>query len=698
MSAQAGDIYRMRDLFRASAPAGQLLIGYRVALNGSGGQLLLNDQDVSNRNSFSAEEFARLGFVAGGQGSQQSLTVVAQAGRRLRNGTLSPVADSQVVQINATVTGTRSINAMNALVSQASGPDADLIAMVKEANILTGTSVAGRPQLSTGGNFTARPGDSYRMGDLFKASAPAGQSLFGYHVALTGSGGQLLLNGQDVSGRSSFSAEEFAHLSFVAGAQDSQQSLTVVAQAAKRLRNGTFGAVADSQAVQINAAVTGTRSINAMNALATQSLGSDSGLIAMVKEANILTGTSAGSRTTLGTTGNFTAQADDTYRISDLFKATAPSGQSLIGYRVALNGTGGQLLLDGEDVSSRSSFTAEEVAHLSFVAGAQDSQQSLTVVAQAGKRLRDGPSGPVADSLAVQITAAVTGTRSINAMAALVTQPSESDAGLIAAVKEANILTGTGAASRPVLATGGNFTAQAAESYRMSDLFKATAPSGQSLIGYLVALDGGGGQLLLNGQDVSSRSRFTAAEFAHLTFVAGAQDSQQNLTVVAQAGKRLSNGSVSGAVDSQALQISVTVTGTRSINAMNALATQSADADAGLIAVVKEANILTGTSASNRPSVQTEVSPVLPMAIAALATRTGNYMTSGAVGTAAPTDLSAYDPRAIGSSAATGTFANPANSLTASLLLLRDAAEGAFRSSGWTGSQSTAVKAYSSAG
>src|SRR5690242_8356250 len=65
--------------------------------------------------------------------------------------------------------------------------------------------------------------------------------------------------------------------------------------------------------------------------------------------------------------GAITAQAGDTYRMGDLFKGSTTSGQPVAGYRVALGGAGGQLLLDGVDVAGRSSFTADEFAHLTFV-------------------------------------------------------------------------------------------------------------------------------------------------------------------------------------------------------------------------------------------------------------------------------------------------------------------------------------------
>ena len=86
--------------------------------------------------------------------------------------------------------------------------------------------------------------------------------------AVPDGGGELRLNGDLVAdGRTSFSADEFAHLTYTTGADRSQQSLVVVAQTGTRLADGTMSHETDSQAVQITANVTGSRSINAMNAL-----------------------------------------------------------------------------------------------------------------------------------------------------------------------------------------------------------------------------------------------------------------------------------------------------------------------------------------------------------------------------------------------------------------------------------------------
>lgn len=75
---------------------------------------------------------------------------MAQLGSRLANGTLSNVTESPAVQITANVTGTSSINAMDALLSQATGADAGFVNTAQEASIFTGFGQA-RPGLSTVG-------------------------------------------------------------------------------------------------------------------------------------------------------------------------------------------------------------------------------------------------------------------------------------------------------------------------------------------------------------------------------------------------------------------------------------------------------------------------------------------------------------------------------------------------------------------
>jgi hypothetical protein len=154
--------------------------------------------------------------------------------------------------------------------------------------------------------------------------------------------------------------------------------------------------------------------------------------------------------------GVFTAQAGDTFSVSSLFTAAPPSGGSIAGYKVALgddSGNNGQLLLDGKNVTGQTTFTADEFAQLQYVAGANGSSQSLEVVAQSGTLNKDGSISNEIDSPAVQITASVTGTRSINAANALITQPTGTDANEIAIAQQASIFTGFNGAAQPKLSS-----------------------------------------------------------------------------------------------------------------------------------------------------------------------------------------------------------------------------------------------------
>ena len=88
---------------------------------------------------------------------------------------------------------------------------------MQQAGIFTGFVGTTRPTLQTAGDFTAKAGDIYRMSDLFQATAPTGQTIAGFRVALGDvavgdGGGKLQLNGADIDpARTSFSADEFAH-------------------------------------------------------------------------------------------------------------------------------------------------------------------------------------------------------------------------------------------------------------------------------------------------------------------------------------------------------------------------------------------------------------------------------------------------------------------------------------------------------
>jgi hypothetical protein len=148
-TAAAGDVLSLSALFKASAPTGKTVAGYRVALGGGGGKLLLNGGDVADRTSFTADEFAHLTYTTGADGSQQSLTVIAQTGTRGLDGTLNQEVDSTALQITAHVTGDRSINALNGLRTTASGADADIVGIVQQAGIFSGLPGTARPALQT---------------------------------------------------------------------------------------------------------------------------------------------------------------------------------------------------------------------------------------------------------------------------------------------------------------------------------------------------------------------------------------------------------------------------------------------------------------------------------------------------------------------------------------------------------------------
>ena len=119
-----------------------------------------------------------------------------------------------------------------------------------------------------------------------------------------GRGGELQLNGVPVIDRTSFSADEFAHLTYVAG-----ERLAAEPGGDRPDRHapggpagspaGTLGALThetDSPAVQITASVTGSRSINAMNALTGTNVldvpltGADAAIAGIVQGAGIFTG------------------------------------------------------------------------------------------------------------------------------------------------------------------------------------------------------------------------------------------------------------------------------------------------------------------------------------------------------------------------------------------------------------------------
>ena len=685
--ATTGDVYRMGALFAASAPKSQTIQAYRVALGEGDGKLYLDGNDVTGQTSFTADEFKKLTFAAGSSGPQD-IVVAAQTGTKLPDGSLTHIVDSTALQITANVDGTHSSNALNALTTPLSASDANIAQVIGESGIFTGLG-SGRPTLQTDGNFSAASNDTYRMGDLFHASAPSGQTIAGYLVALAGDSGKLLLDSKDVTNQVSFTADEFRRLTYVTGDSGSQQSMVVVAQTGTRQSDGSLTRVVDSQPLQITADITGTRSINALNALATTPTGADASVAEIATEAGIFAGLGAG-RPALATVGNFSAVAADTYRLNELFSAKAPSGQSIAGYRVALGDGGGALYLNGDLVSDQTSFTPSEFAKLTYVAGDAGSQ-GILVVAQTGTRQKDGSLSHVVDSPAVQITANSGASRSINAMSALATSLSGNAADMVDAVHEAGVFTGLGA-GRPALKTDGNFNAVAGDVYRLDSLFHASAPSGQQIAGYRVVLDDGAGQLLLNGSPVAVQTSFTAAEFARLTYqAAGDTGAQQNLLVVAQTGTRLPDNTLTHVVDSPAVQITATVAASRSINVLNALTTPLADSAAAFAEVVTEAGIFTGFG-QGRPTMRSELTAQPAVALEALASLTGAYITAGAAQAAG--DLSQLYPGETAGYTVPGSYTDAGSAALAALQMLGGSAVGAYRTAGGLAMQIAALQAY----
>ena len=87
---------------------------------------------------------------------------------------------------------------------------------------------------------------------------------------------------------------------------------------------------------------------------------------------------------------------------------------------------------------------------------------------------------------------------------------------------------------------------------------------------------------------------FTADEFSRLHFKAGPAGSAQDLVVLAQLGTRLANGTLSNVINSPAVQITASVTGTRSQNGIGALLTRATRSAADFINTAQEASIVTG--------------------------------------------------------------------------------------------------------
>ncbi len=343
-------------------------------------------------------------------------------------------------------------------------------------------------------NITAQSGDLYRIATLFQGTAPPGvdPNTLTFHVALRG-GGQLLLNGQPVDPtiQTSFTALQFNQLSFSAGASSSDIAVSVATPSG-----------ASATPVQVTATTGAQRSTNALAAFDGNDPFANLAFIAN------LVATTGGAGPSLDTVGN-------------LISATAPTGQTITQYSVAVRG-GGQLLLNGQaiDPNTQTTFTSDQLNQLTFVNGSSSSD--ILVSARTG----------TTSSQAIAITANVginPVDRTINAAGALDNPDAYGLIGFIAQLSQSPT-----AASNPSLATIGNFTAVAGQSYLLSNLYQAQPPaSGGAITKFSVAV-AGGGTLQLNGVtiDPNQQTGFTPDQFAQLSFVAGSSDSK--LVVSAQ--------------------------------------------------------------------------------------------------------------------------------------------------------------------
>jgi hypothetical protein len=144
------------------------------------------------------------------------------------------------------------------------------------------------------------------------------------------------------------------------------------------------------------------------------------------------------------------------------------------------------------------------------------------------------------------------------------------------------------------------------------------------------------------------------------------------------------------------VQITANVTGSRSINAMNALSTQltADDADANIASIVQQAGIFTGFVGTTRAALQTDLTQEPPVSLSALEESNGAYTSTGVKAPSSETDLQLLYAGAIGGSVSPGVFASPGGALATALLLLGGAATGAFQTVDGLAAQAQAIKAY----
>jgi hypothetical protein len=684
---KAGDSVALHDLFTTGSGGAEAAL-YRVALrddpDAPGARLMLNGEDVTHRVDFTPEEFTNLQFVAGPDGSAADLLVVARAGTKDETGGWRNVVDSPAMQITASITGARSVNAAAALRTATNPGDADtgFLTIAQEAAIFA--PIAGRkaPAVSAIGDLTVKAGDTLSIRDLFPTGGAVEPAL--YRVALRDDpdgpgGGRLLLNGEDVTDRTDFTPMEFLALQYAAGPEGGAQDILVVARAGSNDGAGGLIAIADSTPALIHAAVTGTRSLNTAEALRTplDPAAADADFMTVAAEAMLYAPLGSQVAPSLATAGNFTAAEGDHYAFRDLFTSPYSAALEVTGYRVALRdediASGAKLMLDGEDVTHRIGFTSAEFNTLQFVAGATGSAQDILVVARSADA-----AGMAVDSRAVQITARSTGERSINALPAL--RDASPDDAFARIAQDAAVYAPLGSQVAPALSALGDFTAAAGDLFSMNTLFDTAGGIFDEGASYRVAMRDdpsgtGGGRLILNGEDVTGRIEFTGAEFSALLFQAGPEGSAQDLMVVARR-----TGSTGLITDSPALEITARATGTRSINALSALRTEDG-VDAGFDRIVRDAAVY---AASSAPAFSSVIHPAQPARSAqALAAAVGAYRATGSTAAGTNTlDLTPLFAGVVGASQTAGAGSAQLAQLSNLVALLGGGTLGGVRSTG----------------
>ncbi|MBV8167880.1 MAG: hypothetical protein JO021_13885 [Alphaproteobacteria bacterium] len=414
-------------------------------------------------------------------------------------------------------------------------------------------------QIQTAGSFTAEGADSYRVADLFKITQAKDAPLTSVSVAIRGPG-TLTLDGVDVTNQLTFTEDEFKNLVMTVGANVGDETDIVMAAST------TSGS---SPAMEIDAQVTGTRSINAAPALFQQD-----NFTFVAQRAFLMRGYFPDQDPDLTTAGNFTGEAGDTFKMSDLFHIEDAQSAPIASVSVALRGPG-TLTLDGVDVTNQLSFTEDEFNRLQFNIGASGDSTDIVVAASTAK----------GSSQALEITGAATGTRSINAAPALYQQ----DAFTFVAQRAA-LMNGYIPDADPGLTSVGNFTSQTGDTYKVSQLFDVTNPKAGPTTEVDVAIRGAG-TLTLDGVDVTGETEFTLDEFKRLQFQLGSNANDTTDIVVAAA---TAHGS------SLAQAITATASGVRSINAAPALYDQD-----NFTFVAQRASLLRGFFPDSDPSLAT---------------------------------------------------------------------------------------------